>query len=291
VYFLVYDFIWTACEERLEKYLSSSGISRREKEEKEVAIYDLSENNMCYRYSVPGPDSLVKRFSALFLENVSFKRQYYASSFDLPKLPVITNENPRKIQLLTWGLIPFWVKDMNTAGEMRLKTMNARAESIFEKPSFRHAAEQRHCLVLADGFFEWQECQGKNYPYYIRLKNHEPFAMAGLWDSWKNPETVEELHTYTVITTKANPLMEHIHNKKKRMPVILRRENEDEWIRASLKKESAQALLSPYDEKEMEAFTISRLITSKQRNPNVPEVLHPFLYPELQIRTGQKNLF
>jgi putative SOS response-associated peptidase YedK len=246
---------------------------------------------MCYRYSVPGPDSLVKRFSAVFLENVSFKRQYHVSSFDLPQLPVITNENPKQIQLFTWGLIPFWAKDQKTAEEIRLKTMNARAESIFEKPSFRLAAEQKHCLVLTDGFFEWQEYMGKNYPYYIRLKNHEPFAMAGLWDCWKNPETAEELHTYTVVTTKANPLMEQIHNKKKRMPVILRRENEGEWIRASLNKESAQVLLSPYDEKEMEAFTISLLITSKQRNPNVPEVFQPFVYPELQGKTGQRNLF
>ena len=92
---------------------------------------------MCYRYSVPGPDLLVKRFSAVFLEEVPFKRQYHASSFDLPKLPVITNEQPQQIQLFTWGLIPFWVKDTKTAEEVRLKTMNARAESIFEKPSFR----------------------------------------------------------------------------------------------------------------------------------------------------------
>jgi len=246
---------------------------------------------MCYRYSVPGPDSLVKRFSASFPENVSFKRQYHVSSFDLPKLPVITNENPKQIQLFSWGLIPFWVKDMKAAGEMRLKTMNARAESIYEKPSFRNAAEQKHCLILADGFFEWQEYQGKNYPYYIRLKDHEPFAMAGLWDNWVDKETSEEIRTYTVITTKANPLMEKIHNKKKRMPVILRKENEEEWIRTSLKKETAQALLSPYDAQEMEAFTISRLITSKHQNPNVAEVLHPFSYPELQKKIRQKNLF
>jgi putative SOS response-associated peptidase YedK len=233
----------------------------------------------------------VKRFSALFLEPVPFKRQYHASSFDLPKLPVITNENPKQIQLFTWGLIPSWVKDRKTADEVRLKTMNARAESIFEKPSFRHAAEQKHCLVLADGFFEWQEYQGKNYPHYIRLKNHEPFAMAGLWDTWADKETSEELRTYSVITTKANPLMEKIHNKKKRMPVILRRENEEKWISASLNKESAQMFLVPFDEHEMEAFTISRLITSKQRNPNVPEVLQPFTYPEFQTKTGQRNLF
>jgi len=246
---------------------------------------------MCYRYSVPGPDQLVKRFSALFLEEVPFKKQYHASSFDLPKLPVITNEQPKQIQLLTWGLIPFWVKDTKTAGEVRLKTMNARAESIFEKPSFRHAAEQKHCLVLADGFFEWQEYEGKNYPYYIRLKNHEPFAMAGLWDIWVDMTTSEELRTYTVITTKANPLMEQIHNKKKRMPVILPKDHECKWIDPSVSKQAAEALLVPYGEELMEAFTISRLITSRQRNPNVPEVSQPFTYPELQKKTGQKNLF
>jgi putative SOS response-associated peptidase YedK len=247
--------------------------------------------SMCYRYSVPGPDQLVKRFSALFLEEVSFKKQYHVSGFDLPKLPVITNDQPTKIQLFTWGLIPFWVKDTKTAEAVRLKTMNARAESIFGKPSFRHAAEQKHCLVLADGFFEWQEYEGKNYPYYIRLKNHEPFAMAGLWDSWKDPATAKVLQTYTVITTKANPLMEQIHNKKKRMPVILPKDREREWIDSVLNNQTAEALLVPYDEQQMEAFTISRLITSRQRNPNVPEVLHPFTYPELQRKSGQKNLF
>lgn len=246
---------------------------------------------MCYRYSVPGPDSLVKRFSAVFLEEVPFKRQYHVSSFDLPNLPVITNEHPTQIQLFTWGLIPFWVKDQKTAEEVRLKTMNARAESIFEKPSFRHAAGKQHCLVLADGFFEWQEVEGRNYPYYIRLKNQEPFAMAGLWDTWKDPNTAEVLQTYTVITTQANPLMERIHNKKKRMPVILPKSQERDWLNSSLTKQAAEALLVPYDEKLMEAFTISRLITSRQRDPNVPEVSQPFSYPELQTKTGQAPLF
>jgi putative SOS response-associated peptidase YedK len=246
---------------------------------------------MCYRYSVPGPDPLVKRFSVSFPESTSFQRQYHALSFDLPRLPVITNDKPKRIQLFAWGLVPFWVKDLSAAEEVRLKTMNARAESVFEKPSFRSAAEQRHCLVLADGFFEWQEYQGKNYPYYIRLKSHEPFAMAGLWETWKNPQIAEELRTYTVITTKANPLMELIHNKKKRMPVILPRGHETEWLNPSLKKQDAEALLVPFDQELMEAFTISRLITSKHQDLNVPEVIHPFSYLELSKTTGQKNLF
>jgi len=203
----------------------------------------------------------------------------------------MTNERPDQIQLCTWGLIPFWVKDQKTADEIRFQTMNARAESIFEKPSFRQSAVEKHCLVLTDGFFEWQEFKGKKYPYYIRLKNHEPFALAGLWDSWMNKTTNEQIHTYTVITTKANPLMETIHNTKKRMPVILRRDDEQKWIRSSFKKEEALSLLVPYDEQEMEAFTISRLITTKGRSPNVPEVLAPFAYPELRARSGQTPLF
>lgn len=246
---------------------------------------------MCYRYSVPGPEPLVKRFSASFPENAAFSRQYHVSSFDLPKLPVITNESPAQIQLFTWGLIPFWVKDGKAAEEMRLKTMNARAESIFDKPAFRYAAERRHCLVLADGFFEWQEYQGRNYPFYVRLKSQEPFAMAGLWETWKDPRTSEELRTYTVITTKANPLLEQIHNKKKRMPVIFSKDHERTWLDSSLDQKAMEAVLVPYDEQLMEAYTISRLITSKQRNPNVPEVLHPFTYPELRRKADQQNLF
>lgn len=156
-------------EERMEKHLFPPGIRGEEKEQKEVILYNPRRNPMCYRYSVPGPDTLVKRFSASFPEESSFSRQYHASSFDLPKLPVVTSENPMQIQLFCWGLIPFWIKDEKTAEELRFKTMNARAEELFEKPSFRDAAEKKHCLVLADGFFEWQEVNGKNYPYYIRL--------------------------------------------------------------------------------------------------------------------------
>ncbi|MBN1280633.1 MAG: SOS response-associated peptidase [Candidatus Thermoplasmatota archaeon] len=239
---------------------------------------------------MPGPDPLVKRFTATFPEHSTFTRQYHASGFDLPSLPVITNTDPDHIQLFTWGLIPFWVKDKTTAEQIRLKTMNARAESIYEKPSFRHAAETQHCLVLADGFFEWQDVNGRNYPYYIRLKSHEPFAMAGLWDTWRTTKTAEELHTYTIITTNANPLMAKIHNKKKRMPVILRKQDEHEWIDSSLTKQQADALLVPYGDQQMEAFTISRLITSKHRNPNVSAVLEPFSYPELETTPGQQRL-
>jgi putative SOS response-associated peptidase YedK len=234
---------------------------------------------------------LEKKFKATFKKNENFERKYHVDAFNNPKLPVITNENPKQIDLFYWGLIPFWVKDQKNAEEIRQKTANARAESIFEKPSYRISAKKKHCLVLADGFFEWRFFNGKNYPHYIFLKNHEPFAMAGLWEDWTNRENQDKVNTFTIITTKANPMMEFIHNKKKRMPVILRVEDYEKWINISADKKSTIELLKPFDQNEMKAYTISKLITSKQENPNSPDIIKPFRYKELESTEGQKSLF
>ena len=183
---------------------------------------------------------------------------------------------------MTWGLIPFWVKDEHQANDIRKKTANARAETIYEKPVFRHAAEHKHCLVLADGFFEWHEHNSRKYPYYVRMKNHEPFAMAGLWDSWKNPANDEVFESYTIITTDANQLMKIIHNTKKRMPVILPDGTERRWLNLNLSKEDAKEMLVPLDSRYMEAYSISKLITTRGKDPNIPEVLTPYSYPGIQ---------
>ncbi len=234
---------------------------------------------MCYRYSVPAPDQLVQRFNVSFPEKNIFQRRFHVASFDTPKLPVITDDKPDTIQLFTWGLIPYWVNDRQSAEKLRKKTMNARSEDIYEKSSFRQPARQRHCLVLIDGFFEWQEVAGKNYPYYIRLKNQKPFSLAGLWDTWKDTTRNELFHTYTVLTTKANQFMEHIHTTKKRMPVILSKENELQWLNI-YEKQQLQQIFSSYPDEELEAYTISKVILSE--NPDIPEILKPWTYPELQ---------
>jgi putative SOS response-associated peptidase YedK len=249
---------------------------------------------MCYNVSIfKSVDVLELRFQANFTEPEQFKPIFHVSSFVTPKLPVITDKNSTQIELFTWGLIPLWVKNVKSAEEIRFKTMNARAESIYEKTSFRNAAKQNHCLILVDGFYEWRYFQGKNYPHYIRLKSKEAFALAGLWSTWVNTETNEQLNTFTVITTQANPLMEKIHNKKKRMPVILPKESERLWFENTLTKEEMQQLLVPYNEKEMEAYTISRLITAKEKDTNVVEVMDPYMYPELEKDTNhqQRPLF
>jgi putative SOS response-associated peptidase YedK len=244
---------------------------------------------MCYRYSVPGPDVIKKTYQVKIGTN--FNRRYHVGAFENIKLPVITNENPKQVELFNWGLIPFWIKDEKSAKEIRERTVNARSETIFEKPAFNNSAGKKHCLVIADGLFEWRYYQGKNYPYYIKLKNRDAFAIAGLWDGWNNKAIGDTIYSYTIITTEANPLMAKIHNKKKRMPAILRKEDESKWISNSIDKEESMALLKPFDEKEMEAYTISKMITTKGIDPNVPAVLKPFQYNNLEPLPSQQSLF
>jgi putative SOS response-associated peptidase YedK len=136
-------------------------------------------------------------------------------------------------------------------------------------------------MVLADGFFEWRHFEGQAYPYYIQLASHEPFAFAGLWDSWTNPETSEIMNTYTIITTWANSLLEQVHNKRKRMPVILHRSDENPWLELELSRDAIDSLLVPYEANKMVAHPVSRLITTKGAKKNIPDAIKPIEYPEL----------
>ncbi len=238
---------------------------------------------MCYNVSIiKDAESLEKRFDAKFESPGTYEPKYHASGFSTPHLPIISNEDIHLIQLFRWGLIPYWVKDNETAGKIRFKTLNARSETIHEKPSFKHAIENRRCLVMADGFYEWREFEGKKYPYFIRLVTQDSFALAGIWDSWENRETGIPEKTFSIITTQANPLMEVIHNTRKRMPVILKREDEKTWLSDSLTSDEIDFMLGPYDEKQMEAYTVSRLIASRGKNTNLPEAIKKYEYPELE---------
>jgi len=243
---------------------------------------------MCYNYNLLIHDSY-QEFQNIF--DVTFKDEtkisklkdyYYVNAFNIPELPVITNEEPKYFQLYYWGLIPFWVKNFEDAEKIRTKTMNARAETLFDKPSFRHLVRTKRCLIPACGFFEWRYLLGKNYPYYIYLKDRKYFSFAGLWDCWYDKEKNNTIFTYTIITCKSNNLMSKIHNKKKRMPVILPKEIERRWIDDTLSDIEIKDFLKPYPDEEMKAHTISKLITSQTENRNVPKVIENYKYTELK---------
>ena len=179
---------------------------------------------------------------------------------------VMENEN-RDVHLLRWGLIPFWAKDMSIG----MRMINARSETLQEKPSFRAAFRQRRCLILADGFFEWQKPATKSAPkspYRFSLKDNKPFVFAGLWESWTSPEN-EEIRSCTIITCPPNELVERIHD---RMPVILNSRTCWDWLQDRPLDVLAE-MLKPYPADEMQAYPVSLLV----KNPRVddPQCIQP----------------
>jgi len=138
---------------------------------------------MCYTIKIEQTrEALEKRFGARFTEPEKYRPGRKVNAFTLPLLPVICSDNPENISLFYWGLIPRWVKNMDYAQDIRIKTFNARSESIAEKASFRHLYRRNHCLVLVDGFYEWQHNDKTKVAYLIGLKDQESFALAGLYD-------------------------------------------------------------------------------------------------------------
>ncbi len=208
-----------------------------------------------------------------------FDFNYFYKAFNNPLIPVISMEHPFQVRLMEWGLIPEWARDRTKAEQIRKGTYNARAESLYEKPSFREPLRSGRCLVVAHGFFEWQLKNGIRIPWYIRLKSDEPFVFAGLYAYWRDPDGKEQLQTFSIITTIANPLMEKIHNTKKRMPVILPREIENEWISGDISLHKASRLLIPLDETYIHAYPVSHLVSRKQVNPQDPDLIKPFSHP------------
>lgn len=184
---------------------------------------------MCYTtQSGKNQAQLTARFKAAFVDPEWYVPGDFVA-FTFPRTPVIAHARPDVIQGFTWGLIPPWARDLS----IRKSTLNARIETLDQKPSFKLVLAQR-CLVLADGFYEWKwlDLKGKvKQKYLLTLPESEGFAFAGLWNAWRDKSTGEMLHTYTIITTGANKLMREIHNTKQRMPVILSPHAEKSWLK------------------------------------------------------------
>jgi putative SOS response-associated peptidase YedK len=187
----------------------------------------------------------------------TFPAQYAARYNIAPTQPILAlpNNGTGKADFFLWGLIPSWAKDPSIGSRM----INARAETLAEKPAFRAAYKYRRCIIFANGFFEWQARPGTKtkVPHLIHLKSGKPFAFAGLWEHWQSPDGAE-LKSATIITTEPNELMSTIHN---RMPVILPGAAQAQWMDPAPRSD-LQALLVPYPAGEMEAYPISTLVNS-----------------------------
>ena len=221
---------------------------------------------MCGRFvKKSNKEELRKRFRFDDPQGLLLEPRYnIAPSQEHPVL--IVNQDRRMLRMMKWGLVPHWSKD----SKIGYKMINARSEGIEEKPSFRGPLKKGRCLVIADGFYEWQKPGKKTkIPYYFRLKSNEPFAFAGLWDLWEKGD--EPLWTFTIITTSPNELMEPIHS---RMPVILRESDEARWLDPEITdSKSVLSLLKPYPAQEMECYKVSTIVNSPKND--APECLIP----------------
>ncbi|MFD0799429.1 SOS response-associated peptidase [Maribacter chungangensis] len=214
---------------------------------------------------------------------------HHASGFTHPEVLIYTNKSPNFPEVATWGLVPHWTRDTKQQKQLWNATLNARGETIFEKPAFRDAAQHHRCIIYVDGFYEHHHQAGKTYPFFIQHKEKQPLALAGLWSEWRNPETRGLLRSFTIVTTEANALMKHLHNNPKlkapRMPFLLPHELEDAWLEPSTSdadKKSVQKLIAPLADGELTAHPVARL-RGKEYLGNVEGVSNAVVYPELVI--------
>lgn len=229
---------------------------------------ELSEMKWCF-----------KTLSAFHYNGV---QHYLENGFDYLPIPIITAGDPSNFKLFNWGLIPFYMTDKEKAMTLRTQTLNCISEEMYEKPSFRDAAKNhQRCLIPVTGFFEWRwlDEQGTvKIPYHITFRDHQLRSMAGLYSRWKDKETGEYYYSYSVLTTQANSILEYVHNNKKRMPVFIDKEDEQAWLNKELSPKDVKELCHPSRDPLMSAYTISKLLTTRNIINNVPEVLKPMNY-------------
>jgi putative SOS response-associated peptidase YedK len=225
---------------------------------------------MCGRYTLTSPGEVVAEVFELVDVPPILPRYNLAPTQEAAVVRVVAPGAPRTLDPLRWGLIPYWAQDPAIGNHM----INARADSVADKPAFRDSFRRRRCLVPADGFYEWKKVEPKvRQPYLIRRQDRLPFAFAGLWSSWRGPDSARPLETFTILTTGPNDLLRPLHD---RMPVILDRSDFAAWLDpANRDAARLQALLAPAPAAGWEAVPVSRAVNNPAND--TPECIEPLL--------------
>lgn len=226
---------------------------------------------MCYHVSSSLASDQLK---TILNKKVVLHAEYYTPGhhfhgFSKPYLPVVSTLNPEALDFFRWMLIPGWVKDEK---KFKANTLNATSEDLFEKPSYRSYWKNR-CLIAVSGFFEPHHVAGQksNQSYYVRPKEGEIFTLGGIFSVWN------EIPTFSIITVPASPLLEKVHNEKKRMPLILEGESAEGWLLPDLNKDEMTDLMIPFpDDSKLETFRVMDQVHNTRVDTNIPEVTKPF---------------
>ena len=219
---------------------------------------------MCGRFSQTATPAMIAQQFDVAVPSLFAPRYNIAPSQPVAAIRIEPDTATRQLVLLRWGLIPSWAKDPKIGHQC----INAKAETVAEKPSFRAAFKKRRCLVIATGFYEWQVQGRAKQPMWIGLQSKRPFAFAGLWEQWQPPEG-EAIESCTILTTVPNELLRSIHN---RMPVILSPASYDQWLDLTVQQaEPLTTLLRPYPSEELLAYPVSTLVSNPRHD--VPDCL------------------
>lgn len=217
------------------------------------------------------------------LDELSTPIHYNVSGFLYPKLLVVTDDAPDSFQLLTWGLVPHFMQDINHPKQLRWNTLNCVGEKMYETKSFRQAALHQRCLIFFDGFFEPHIYNGRSYPFFIQHSDESPMIIAGLWDDNKS------LKSISLVTVKASPLLSRIHNDKLRMPLMLQKAEAREWLlhdpEPNIDKQRIQYLMEYNDDSILSPHTTRPIRSNKKLSRtapgDVPAAIAPYFYPEI----------
>ncbi|KEQ29839.1 hypothetical protein N180_20610 [Pedobacter antarcticus 4BY] len=233
---------------------------------------------MCYNYSqeLKAQDLEIEYNREMPSEYREQYQPYYnADGYAHPLMPVISSDQPNIIQLQEWGLIPIWAKSDDDAKVKRKGTLNAKAETLFELNSFKNIAPTRRCLILVSGIFEPHHfSDGDVRYYYITRKSKRSFAIGGIWNYWRSPQTGIVHRSFSMITTPPNPLLEAIHNNKPRMPFFVPDHQHNSWLSNDISITDIQSLMQPYEDvSDLRAWPISKSINYRKTNSNIPETL------------------
>jgi len=212
---------------------------------------------MCGRFTITLIHGFFSRF-AIENQDIELISRYNIAPTQM--VPIVVGQSPNRIEMMRWGLIPFWAKDPKIGNRL----INARAESISTKPAFRTSLKRKRCLVPATGFYEWKRVGRDKLPHYVRRKDGALFAFAGLYDRWRERTAGEDIPTFTIITTTPNTLLGRIHN---RMPVMLKEEDEPLWLRREpLEEGDLKRVFRPYPSGLMEAYPVSTAVNNPKND-------------------------
>jgi putative SOS response-associated peptidase YedK len=238
---------------------------------------------MCFTVNVNiVKEELEKRYGGELIDHDNYRPSYYYHAFSFPELPVVVRHpsGDNMLRPARWGLIPSWTGSVGEAEKIRKMTLNARSESILEKPAFADSFSRRRCLLPVHGFYEWKHEGSKKIPYYIYHPSEKIMSIAAIYDRWSMPDKSRDIYTFSVITTSANKMMSEIHNTKMRMPVIIDPGNEEKWLYGGTRPGELADLMRTYPDDILKAHTISPLIGTGRGDRNTADLIKPYNYPD-----------